>query len=97
MGRRMKIPFGFVLGFVAGAYVSSKLTEEQRAGLTDKVDKLATTGRTGKIVESVRRNVGDVADVATDRVTDVTETVGDTAAAKLSGEERVGANASSVG
>lgn len=90
----MKVPFGFVIGFVAGAYVFSKLTEEQRAGLTEKVDRFATTGRTGKIAESVRRNVGGVADVATERVTDLTESATDAAAAKIASDDTAGAAAS---
>jgi hypothetical protein len=83
----MKIPLGFMVGFVAGAYTWSKLTEEQRAGLADKVDRLATTGRTGRIAQTFRSGVGDVADIATDRITDVSETVTDAAASVISSDD----------
>lgn len=89
----MKVPIGFVIGFVAGAYVFSKLTEEQRAGITQKVDRFATTGRTGRIADSLRRNVGEVADVATDRVTDLTESATDVAASKIASQDTAGATA----
>jgi hypothetical protein len=83
----MKVPLGFMLGFVAGAYVFSKLTEEQRAGFVDKIDHLATTGRTGKITGTFRQGMSGVADVATDRITDATETATDAAASALSGDD----------
>jgi hypothetical protein len=83
----MKISFGFLLGFAAGAYVGSKLTEEQRAGFVDKIDHLATTGRAGKITGTLRHGVSDVADVATERITDSTEMVTDAAASALSGDD----------
>ena len=73
-----------MLGFVSGAYVWSKLTDEQRASVNDKIDQFAKTGRTGKIAKTVRSGVGDVADVATERVTDATETVTDAAASAIS-------------
>ena len=75
-----------MLGFVAGAYTWSKLTEEQRAGFAAKVDRFATTGRTGRIANTFRSGVGDVADVATERITDVSETVTDAAASAISGD-----------
>lgn len=89
----MKVPIGFLLGFITGAYVWSKLTEEQRAGIVHKVDRVATTGRTGKIASSVRRGVGGVADVATERVADATETVTGAAASKISSDATVGVSA----
>jgi hypothetical protein len=82
----MKVPFGFMLGFVSGAYVWSKLTDEQRASINDRIDQFAKTGRTGKIAKTVRSGVGDVADVATERVTDATETVTDAAASAISSD-----------
>lgn len=87
MAPSMKVPIGFLLGFVAGAYVWSKLTEDQRAGIAERVDHFATTGRTGKIAASVRRGAGSVADVATERVTDATETFTGAAASKLSADD----------
>lgn len=83
----MKIPFGFALGFAAGAYTFSKLTEQQRRGIADRVGSFASSGRTGRIADTVRRGVGDVADVATDRVTDVTEQATGAAAAALSADD----------
>ncbi len=83
----MKVSFGFMLGFATGAYVFSKLTEEQRAGFVDKVDHLATTGRAGKITGTFRHGVSDVADVATERITDATETAADATTSALSGDE----------
>jgi hypothetical protein len=86
-GSGMKIPFGFALGFVTGAFVYSKLTEEQRAGIADSCQRLATTGRTGRLATTLRRGVGEVADVATERVADVTETVTDAAASAISSDD----------
>lgn len=83
----MKIPFGFVLGFAAGAYTYSKLTDEQRAGIADRIDRFATTGRTGKVADSIRRGVGGVADVATERVTEATDTVTDAAASAIASDD----------
>ncbi|MFP5489017.1 MAG: hypothetical protein ACLGHQ_12005 [Acidimicrobiia bacterium] len=83
----MKIPLGFTLGFVSGAYAWSKLTEEQRAGIADKLDRFASTGRTAKIARTIRSGVGDVADVATGRITDATETVTDAAASAISSDD----------
>lgn len=90
----MKVSFGFMLGFASGAYVFSKLTEEQRAGIVDKVDRFATTGRTGKIAQTVRHGVGGVADVTTERIADATETVTDAAASAIAGSEADAATAS---
>jgi hypothetical protein len=90
----MKVPFGFMLGFVTGAYVWSKLTDEQRASITGKVGQFATTGRTGKIANTFRSGVGDVADVATERITDATATVTDAAASALSSDDGSVAHAS---
>lgn len=87
----MKVPLGFMLGFVAGAYVFSKLTEEQRAGIVDKVEHIATTGRTGKITDSFRQGMSGVADVATDRITDATETAADAATSAMSADSADGA------
>ncbi len=83
----MKIPFGFALGFVTGAFVYSKLTPEQRAGIADTCQRLTTTGRTGRLAATVRRGVGEVADVATERVADATETVADAAASAIASDE----------
>ena len=83
----MKVPLGFTLGFVAGAYVFSKLTEEQRAGIADKIDQFAHTGRTGKITDTIRQGMGGVADVATERITDATETATDAAASAISSDD----------
>ena len=83
-----------MLGFITGAYVFSKLPEEQRAGIVQKVDRFATTGRTGKIADTLRQGVGRVADVTTERITDVTETVTDKAASAIARDDAstVGAN-----
>lgn len=83
----MKIPLGFTLGFVAGAFSYSKLTDEQRAGIADTIERLTSRGRTGRIAQTVRRGVGGVADVATDRVTDAAATVADAAASAISPDE----------
>lgn len=83
----MKVPLGFMLGFVAGAYVFSKLTEEQRTSFVDKIDHLATTGRAGKITGTFRQGMSGVADVATERITDATETAADAAASAISGDD----------
>ena len=83
----MKVSLGFMLGFATGAYVYSKLTEEQRAGVAEKIDHLATTGRTGKIAGTFRQGVSGVADVATDRITDATETATDAAASVISSDD----------
>lgn len=83
----MKVSLGFMLGFASGAYVCSKLTDEQRAGVVDKVDHLVTTGRVGKIAGTFRQGVSGVADVATDRITDATETATDAAASAISTDD----------
>lgn len=87
----MKLMIGFVAGFAAGAVVYSKLTEDQRAEVSGKVadtfDSLLHTGRTGDVVQTVSSGVGNVADVATERVTEATEAVTSTVADKLGGTD----------
>jgi hypothetical protein len=80
---------GFCAGFVAGAATYSVLTEEQRAGVADTIDSVLHRGRTGDIASSVSTGVGNVADVATERVTDATTAATDAVAHKLESHDDV--------
>jgi hypothetical protein len=72
----MKFWIGFVLGATAGGLVMSSLDLDQRRRLTRRsrsVLDAVNSGRSGRIATSVSDGVGDIADVATDRVTAVVE------------------------
>jgi len=85
----MKLMIGFAAGFAAGTYAYSKMTAEQRREISDKLDKLntlVTQGRTGEVVNSVRKGVGDVADAMTDRVKGATEAAAEATTDAVSGD-----------
>ncbi len=69
----MKLMIGFTTGFVAGAYVFSKMSEDQRHEVSNKLDTLLKQGRTGEVVSTVTNGAGSVADAVTERVKGATD------------------------
>jgi len=65
----MKFWIGFHLGATVSGFVVASLDADERQRLARRVKQAAVTGRSGEIASSISNGVGDIADVATDRVT----------------------------
>lgn len=79
----MKLMIGFAAGFAAGAYTYSKMTEEQRAGVTRQLDSMMHRGRSGDIAAAMGDGMGSIADAVTDRVAGAASTVTSAVAEKI--------------
>jgi hypothetical protein len=83
----MKFWIGFVLGATAAGVVIASIDTDDRQRLARRAKQAVVTGRSGEVASSVSDGVGDIADVATGRVTTavqsatsrVADTLGDTA------------------
>lgn len=75
--------FGLMTGFAAGAYAYSKLTDQQRDAVAERLHGVVDRGRTGEVASSVSNAVGNVADASTERVTDLTADLGERAADEI--------------
>lgn len=69
----MKFWIGFVFGATVGGFLIASIDTDERQRLARRVKQAAVTGRSGKIASSVSDGVGDIADVATGRVTTAVE------------------------
>jgi hypothetical protein len=87
----MKFWIGFLLGATASGFVIASIDADERQRLARRVKRAVVTGRSGEIASSVSDGVGDIADVATGRVTTAVETATSTVADTLAdtGSSRV--------
>lgn len=69
----MKFWTGFILGAAVGGFVVTSMDADQRQRLVRGAKDAAASGRSGKIATSVSDGVGEIADVATGRVTTVVD------------------------
>lgn len=83
----MKLVFGFILGVIAGGYLASNMTEQQRAKVGDAAGKAAGTVKQSKVGSAVTGNAAKVTDQASDRVAEVVDNAGDKAADAISSDD----------
>lgn len=65
----MKFWIGFLLGATISGFVVASVDADERQRLARRVRQAVVTGRSGEIASSISDGVGDIADVATSRVT----------------------------
>jgi hypothetical protein len=70
----MKFWTGFLLGATVSGFVVASIDADERQRLARRLKQAAVTGRSGEIASSISHGVGDIADVATGRVTTAVET-----------------------
>ena len=86
----MKFWIGFLLGATVSGFVVASIDADERQRLARRVKQAAVTGRSGEIASSISDGVGDIADVATGRVTTAVGTATSSVAEAL---EDTGSNA----
>jgi hypothetical protein len=84
----MKYWMPFLTGAVVGGFIVNGMSERQRAKLAAGASRVmsTTTSRPAAVVGTVGAGVGDIADAATVRVTDVIEGATSAVAQKISDE-----------
>jgi hypothetical protein len=73
----MKFTLGFITGVAVGGFISSNMTEQQRAKTSEMASRAASRVQSSPVARSVTKNFSQVSGAASERVAGVVDTAGD--------------------